>query len=110
MATEPLAALRPKRGRRLNAPDRVRGAERRMARLGTILWMSLAGLVIGGLVGWGLGIWLPAAGMSVGAPLGFSPTTLSLGVVHLTVGLQLTVNVTGLIGLLIGFILGLRHR
>lgn len=72
--------------------------------------MSLAGLVVGGLVGWGLRIWIPTAGMVIGAPLGLSPTTLSLGVVDLTIGLQITVNVTGLIGLLVGFILGLRHR
>lgn len=81
-----------------------------MARLGTILWMSLAGLVIGGLVGWGLGFWLPVAGATVGAPLGFSATTLSLGIVKLTLGLQIEVNMTGLLGLLVGFILGLRYR
>lgn len=81
-----------------------------MARLGTIVWMSLAGLVIGGLVGIGLGIWLPVAGAPVGAPIGFSPTTLNLGVLHVTLGLQVSVNVTGLIGLLVGFILSLRRR
>lgn len=67
-----------------------------------LLLMLLIGLVIGGVLGDAFGSMLPF--LAIGDSIGFAPFTIDLGILQMTLGLQMEINIAGIIGLLIAII------
>lgn len=62
--------------------------------------LILAGLVIGGFIGQYLGGSPNLAWLNYGQPFGLSsPLVLELGILNLTLGLTLKINIAGIIGI-----------
>ncbi len=76
---------------------------RRAKSMSLLLVLLLTGAIIGGLVGDILGSHLPV--LIVDKTFGFSPTTIDLGVLQLTLGFIFRLNLAGVIGLLLGYLL-----
>lgn len=64
-----------------------------------LLFILLIGLVLGGLLGDLLGTYMPI--LNYGKSIGFSPVTVDLSVIKLTLGLEMTINLSSIIGFLI---------
>jgi hypothetical protein len=65
--------------------------------------LLVAGALIGGALGQVFTRYLPF--LALGETVGFSPTTLNLSVLQLTIGLSLRITVAGVIGILLGYLL-----
>jgi anaerobic C4-dicarboxylate transporter len=76
---------------------------RRTRNISLLLILLLAGAAIGGLLGDILGGYLPI--LIVDKAFGFSPTSIDLGVLKLTLGFIFHLNLAGAIGLLLGYLL-----
>ena len=76
----------------------------RNRRIGILFLWLVCGAVIGSLLGQLLGLILPEGVVRqfflAGASIGFSPATVNLAVVSFTIGLSLTINVVGVLGIL----------
>jgi len=76
----------------------------RNRRIGVLLLWLVCGAVFGSLLGELLGLILPQGVVRqfflAGVSIGFSPFTLNLAVVSITLGLSLTINVVGVLGIL----------
>ena len=76
----------------------------RSRRIGVLLLWLVCGAVFGSLLGELLGLILPQGVVRqfflAAATIGFSPVTLNLAVVSITMGLSLTINVVGVLGIL----------
>ena len=68
----------------------------------TLIILLLAGLLLGSLLGRVLGDIIPF--LNWGESVGFDPFTLDLGFVHATLGLRFSINIAGVIGILIAYI------
>ena len=68
-----------------------------------LLILLLTGATIGGLLGDVLGSYLPI--LIVDKTFGFSPTTIDLGILQFTLGFIFRLNLAGVIGLLLGYLL-----
>ncbi len=67
-----------------------------------LMLMILIGLVIGGILGDAFGNALPF--LAIGRSIGFEPFLVDLGVLKLTLGLKMSINVSGMIGLLVALV------
>lgn len=76
---------------------------RRYRSTGLLVVLLIAGALIGGALGPLFAQYLPF--LALGETVGFTPTTLNLSVLKLTVGLSLRINVAGVIGILFGYLL-----
>ncbi|MDI3538031.1 MAG: hypothetical protein PWP12_463 [Bacillota bacterium] len=76
---------------------------RRYRSTGLLVVLLIAGALIGGALEPLFATYLPF--LSLGETVGFTPTTLNLSVLKLTVGLSLRINVAGVIGILLGYLL-----
>ncbi len=77
---------------------------RRSARdTGLLLIMLVTGLLLGSLIGKAFSNLIPYIGM--GESIGFSPVTIDLGFIVFTIGLSVSINVAGVIGLIIAFLI-----
>lgn len=65
--------------------------------------LLLVGLVIGDVIGTALGKYLPF--LAQGNSVGLSTTTLDLGVITLTLGFKINLNLAGVVGLIIAILL-----
>lgn len=65
--------------------------------------LLLVGLVIGDIIGDALGKYLPF--LAQGNSVGLSTTTLDLGIIALTLGFKINLNLAGAIGLIIAILL-----
>ena len=71
----------------------------------------LAGIVIGGLLGYYVGRYPYFEWLNFGMPFGLSsPVTLELGILNLTFGIMLKINVAGIIGMALAVFLYRRVR
>jgi len=68
-----------------------------------LLILLLAGAAIGGLLGDILGEYIPF--LLVDKALGFSPITVDLGILSFTLGFVIRLNLAGVVGLLLGYLL-----
>ncbi len=68
-----------------------------------LLILLLTGATIGGLLGDVLGSYFPI--LIVDKTFGFSPTTIDLGILQFTLGFIFRLNLAGVIGLLLGYLL-----
>jgi hypothetical protein len=62
-----------------------------------LIVLLLVGLVIGGVLGEAFGGTVKY--LAYGKTIGFDPVTIDLGIMLITLGLKLTINVAGIIGL-----------
>lgn len=76
---------------------------RRAKGMSLLLILLLAGASIGGLLGDVLGSHFPI--LIVDKTFGFSPTTIDLGILQMTLGFIFRLNLAGVIGLLLGYLL-----
>jgi len=76
----------------------------RNRKLGVLFLWLICGAVIGSLLGELIGLILPDGVVRdfflAGTDLGFSPVTVDLAVLTFTIGLTLTINVMGVLGIL----------
>jgi hypothetical protein len=76
---------------------------RRNRSTGLLTIMLLAGALIGGVLGQIFADYLPF--LVLGQTVGFTPTTVNLGVLELTLGFGLQFTVAGALGLLLSYLL-----
>ncbi|MDK2784329.1 MAG: hypothetical protein PWQ41_654 [Bacillota bacterium] len=76
---------------------------RRYRSTGLLVVLLVAGAFIGGALGALFAQYLPF--LALGETVGFTPTTLNLSVLKLTVGLSLRITVAGVLGILFGYFL-----
>ncbi len=76
-------------------------ARRSTKNLGILLVLLFIGSLLGSFIGQLLGEWIPI--LSMGETFGLTPTTLHLGFMDLTFGFTFSLNIAGIIGLLIAF-------
>ncbi len=68
-----------------------------------LLLLILTGAIIGSIIGSALGDIMPI--LNYGKSIGVDPFLLDLSVVTLTFGFKLTLNVSGIIGIILAFVL-----
>lgn len=68
-----------------------------------LLLLILTGAIIGSIIGSALGDVMPI--LNYGKSIGVEPFLLDLSVVTLTFGFKLTLNVSGIIGIVLAFVL-----
>lgn len=68
-----------------------------------LLLLILTGAIIGSIIGSALGDVMPI--LNYGKSIGVDPFLLDLSVVTLTFGFKLTLNVSGIIGIVLAFVL-----
>lgn len=73
----------------------------------TLILFILAGIVIGGFLGQWLGGYEGFAWLAYGKTFGIETITLNLGIIVLTFGLTLTINLASIIGIAIAILI---HR
>lgn len=83
--------------------EEVEAIMRRTRSTALLLVLLLTGAAIGGLLGDIFGAYLPL--LTVDKAFGFSPTTINLGILNFTLGFVFRLNLAGVIGLLLGFLL-----
>jgi hypothetical protein len=77
----------------------------RHRRSGALLLWLITGAVIGSLLGHLVALLLPAGVVRqfflTGTSIGFGPTTVDLAVISFSLGLHLTINIVGVLGILL---------
>ncbi len=68
-----------------------------------LLLLLLVGAIIGSIIGAALGDLVPI--LNYGKSVGVDPFLLDLSVVNITFGFKLTLNVSGIIGIVLAFVL-----
>ncbi len=81
----------------------VQGVMRRTRSTLLLLILLLTGAAIGGLLGDILGEYLPL--LVVDKAFGFSPITVDLGILSFTLGFVFRLNLAGVVGLFLGYLL-----
>ncbi len=67
-----------------------------------LLVLLLMGAIIGSLIGDALGLYAPL--LNYGKTIGVDPFVVDLNVIVITFGLKLSLNISGIIGIIIAFV------
>lgn len=68
-----------------------------------LLFFILVGSILGGIIGEGFGGYVPF--LTYGQTIGFSPVKVDLSLIQFTIGFQMRLTLSGIIGLLLGILL-----